>query len=79
MKGLPAMHEFQPDVIIAIGGGSAIDTAKIMWLMYEHPEEDFLDLATVFIDIRKRVYEFPKMALRPSWCASPPPLAPAPR
>lgn len=61
MKGLPAMHEFQPDVIIAIGGGSAIDTAKIMWLMYEHPEENFLDLATVFIDIRKRVYEFPKM------------------
>ena len=61
MKGLPAMHEFQPDVIIAIGGGSAIDTAKIMWLMYEHPEEDFLDLATVFIDIRKRVYKFPKM------------------
>ena len=64
MKGLPAMHEFQPDVIIAIGGGSAIDTAKIMWLMYEHPEEDFLDLATVFIDIRKRVYEFPKMGIK---------------
>ena len=64
MKGLPAMHEFQPDVIIAIGGGSAIDTAKIMWLMYEHPEEDFLDLATVFIDIRKRVYEFPKMGVK---------------
>ena len=61
MKGLPMMHEFKPDTIIAIGGGSAIDTAKIMWLMYEHPEEDFLDLATVFIDIRKRVYEFPEM------------------
>lgn len=61
MKGMPAMHAFQPDVVIAIGGGSAIDTAKIMWLMYEHPEEDFLDLATVFIDIRKRVYKFPKM------------------
>ncbi len=61
MKGMPAMHAFQPDVIIAIGGGSAIDTAKIMWLMYEHPEENFLDLATVFIDIRKRVYKFPKM------------------
>ena len=61
MKGMPAMHEFKPDVIIAIGGGSAIDTAKIMWLMYEHPEENFLDLATVFIDIRKRVYKFPKM------------------
>ncbi len=61
MKGMPAMHSFQPDVIIAIGGGSAIDTAKIMWLMYEHPEENFLDLATVFIDIRKRVYKFPKL------------------
>ncbi len=61
MKGMPAMHEFKPDVVIAIGGGSAIDTAKIMWLMYEHPEENFLDLATVFIDIRKRVYKFPKM------------------
>jgi acetaldehyde dehydrogenase/alcohol dehydrogenase len=61
MKGMPSMREFKPDVIIAIGGGSAIDTAKIMWLMYEHPEEDFLDLATVFIDIRKRVYKFPKM------------------
>ncbi len=61
MKGLPAMYEFKPDVIIAIGGGSAIDTAKIMWVMYEHPDVNFLDLATVFIDIRKRVYEFPKM------------------
>ena len=79
MKGLPAMHEFQPDVIIAIGGGSAIDTAKIMWLMYEHPEEDFLDLATVFIDIRKRVYEFPKMGIKAKLvCIPPPPLAPAP-
>ncbi len=61
MTGLPAMNEFKPDVIIAIGGGSAIDTAKIMWLLYEHPEENFLDLATVFIDIRKRVYKIPKM------------------
>ena len=64
MKGMQAMHNFQPDVIIAIGGGSAIDTAKIMWLMYEHPEENFLDLATVFIDIRKRVYKFPKMGVK---------------
>ena len=64
MKGMPAMNEFKPDVIIAIGGGSAIDTAKIMWLMYEHPEENFLDLATVFIDIRKRVYKFPKMGIK---------------
>ena len=49
MKGLPKMHEFEPDVIIAVGGGSAIDTAKIMWIMYEHPEEGFLDMATTFL------------------------------
>ena len=61
MKGLPKMHEFEPDVIIAVGGGSAIDTAKIMWIMYEHPEEKFLDMATVFIDIRKRVRFMPQM------------------
>lgn len=61
MKGLPKMHEFEPDVIIAIGGGSAIDTAKIMWIMYEHPEEGFLDMATTFIDIRKRIRFFPQM------------------
>lgn len=63
MKGLPTMDSFQPDTIIAIGGGSAIDTAKIMWVLYEHPEyrKHWLDLATVFIDIRKRVVKFPKM------------------
>jgi acetaldehyde dehydrogenase/alcohol dehydrogenase len=61
MKGLPKMNEFEPDVIIAVGGGSAIDTAKIMWIMYEHPEEDFLDMATQFIDIRKRIRFLPKM------------------
>lgn len=61
MKGLPKMHEFEPDVIIAVGGGSAIDTSKIMWIMYEHPEEKFLDMATVFIDIRKRVRFLPEM------------------
>ncbi|WP_312636117.1 bifunctional acetaldehyde-CoA/alcohol dehydrogenase [Oscillibacter sp.] len=61
MKGLPKMHEFEPDVIIAVGGGSAIDTAKIMWIMYEHPEEAFLDMATIFLDIRKRVRFFPQM------------------
>ena len=61
MKGLPKMHEFEPDVIIAVGGGSAIDTAKIMWIMYENPEEGFLDMATTFLDIRKRIRFFPQM------------------
>ncbi len=52
---------FEPDVIIALGGGSAMDAAKIMWLMYEHPEANFEDMAMDFMDIRKRVYTFPKM------------------
>ena len=55
------MRLFEPDVIIAIGGGSAMDLAKIMWVMYEHPEADFLDMAMRFMDIRKRIYTFPKM------------------
>ena len=55
------MRLFEPDVIIAIGGGSAMDAAKIMWVMYEHPEADFLDMAMRFMDIRKRIYTFPKM------------------
>ncbi len=59
--GAVAMREFAPDVIIALGGGSAMDAAKIMWIMYEHPEADFADLAMRFIDIRKRVFVFPKM------------------
>lgn len=61
MKGLDKMNEFQPDVVIAVGGGSAIDTAKIMWIMYEHPDEAFLDMATIFLDIRKRIRFFPEM------------------
>ena len=60
-EGTAAMRLFEPVVIIAIGGGSAMDAAKIMWVMYEHPEADFLDMAMRFMDIRKRIYTFPKM------------------
>ena len=60
-EGAEQMKAFEPDCIIAIGGGSAMDAAKIMWVLYEHPEADFMDMAMRFIDIRKRVYTFPKM------------------
>jgi acetaldehyde dehydrogenase/alcohol dehydrogenase len=63
-EGVKAMAAFQPDCIIALGGGSAMDAAKIMWVLYEHPEADFMDMAMRFADIRKRVYPFPKMAAR---------------
>ena len=69
--GTEAMRSFEPDVIIALGGGSAMDAAKIMWVMYEHPEADFLDMAMRFMDIRKRVYTFPKMGEKAYFVAIP--------
>ena len=69
--GAAQMATFQPDVIIAVGGGSAMDAAKIMWVLYEHPEADFMDMAMRFCDIRKRVYEFPKMGEKAYFVAIP--------
>ena len=65
-QGAAQMHSFKPDVIIALGGGSPMDAAKIMWVMYEHPETHFEDLALRFMDIRKRIYKFPKMGVKAS-------------
>ena len=69
--GAAQMAVFQPDVIIALGGGSAMDAAKIMWVLYEHPEADFMDMAMRFVDIRKRVYTFPKMGEKAYFVAVP--------
>ena len=70
-EGVKQMRDFGPDVIIAIGGGSPMDAAKIMWVMYEHPEVDFQDMAMRFMDIRKRVYTFPHMGDKALFVAIP--------
>ncbi len=71
IEGAKQMTAFGPDTIIALGGGSAMDAAKIMWVLYEHPEADFMDMAMRFIDIRKRVYTFPKMGEKAYFIAIP--------
>ncbi|MDE5964655.1 MAG: bifunctional acetaldehyde-CoA/alcohol dehydrogenase [Eubacterium sp.] len=70
-EGVAQINAFQPDCIIAVGGGSAMDAAKIMWVLYEHPEADFFDMAMRFMDIRKRVYTFPKMGEKAYFIAIP--------
>ena len=70
-EGAKLMQSFKPDCIIALGGGSAMDAAKIMWVLYEHPEVDFFDMALRFMDIRKRIYTFPKMGEKAYFIAIP--------
>lgn len=71
LKGTTALNAFRPDTIIALGGGSAMDAAKIMWVMYEHPEVHFAELALRFMDIRKRIYKFPKLGVKANLVAIP--------
>jgi len=70
-KGADMMRSFEPDTIIALGGGSAMDAAKIMWVMYEYPDANFEDMAMDFMDIRKRVYTFPEMGKKAYFVAIP--------
>ncbi|MDY4560240.1 MAG: bifunctional acetaldehyde-CoA/alcohol dehydrogenase [Peptostreptococcus porci] len=71
IEGANSMKSFNPDLIIALGGGSAMDAAKIMWVLYEHPDANFKDMAMTFMDIRKRAYTFPKMGEKAYFCAIP--------
>ncbi|MSS64629.1 bifunctional acetaldehyde-CoA/alcohol dehydrogenase [Velocimicrobium porci] len=71
MKGVESMNQFQPDVVIALGGGSAIDAAKGMWLFYENPEADFKNMSLKFLDIRKRAYKFPQLGKKAKLVAIP--------
>jgi len=70
-KGAQAMTAFEPDAVLAVGGGSAMDAAKIMWMLYEHPDADFTDMAMRFMDIRKRVYPFPTLGEKACFVAVP--------